>query len=194
MQPRDNIKMQAGTVSHRRNPKPRRPPEVRAWRTCRGLRAWRARKETHETEEARRVPAALTARAQQEGRRNDKERRLTLRESDRLIVAPGNSELSEPTGAKEATREYRSTGNPIRMTDGANWANHSGAPDQRVLVKSPVRENRPPGSVRGAPGNRCPYLDTPLALHRWLYSCRPQQKHPPDRKSHTTGRLAAPAR
>ena len=26
-------------------------------------------------------------------------------------------------------------------------------------VKSPVRENRPPGSVRGAPGNRRPYRD-----------------------------------
>jgi len=26
-------------------------------------------------------------------------------------------------------------------------------------LKSPVRENRPPGSVRGAPGNRRPYLD-----------------------------------
>ena len=30
---------------------------------------------------------------------------------------------------------------------------------ERVKVKSPVRENRTPGSVRGAPGNRCPYLD-----------------------------------
>ena len=28
-------------------------------------------------------------------------------------------------------------------------------------VKSPVREYRPPGSVRRAPGNRRPYLDTP---------------------------------
>jgi hypothetical protein len=28
-----------------------------------------------------------------------------------------------------------------------------------VEVKSPVRENRPPGSVRGAPGNRRPYRD-----------------------------------
>ena len=27
------------------------------------------------------------------------------------------------------------------------------------MVKSPVRENRPPGSVRGAPGNRRPYRD-----------------------------------
>jgi hypothetical protein len=26
-------------------------------------------------------------------------------------------------------------------------------------LKSPVRENRPPGSVRGAPGNWRPYLD-----------------------------------
>jgi len=30
---------------------------------------------------------------------------------------------------------------------------------ERVDLKSPVRENRPPGSVRGAPGNRRPYLD-----------------------------------
>ena len=30
---------------------------------------------------------------------------------------------------------------------------------ERVAVKSPVRENRPPGSVRGAPGNRRPYRD-----------------------------------
>ena len=30
---------------------------------------------------------------------------------------------------------------------------------ERVDLKSPVRENRPPGSVRGAPGNWRPYLD-----------------------------------
>ena len=30
---------------------------------------------------------------------------------------------------------------------------------ERVNVKSPVREYCSPGSVRGAPGNRCPYLD-----------------------------------
>jgi hypothetical protein len=58
---------------------------------CRGLRAWRARKEAHETEEARRVPAALTARAKQERSRNDKERRLTLRESDWPIVFHGRA-------------------------------------------------------------------------------------------------------
>ena len=30
---------------------------------------------------------------------------------------------------------------------------------ERVELKSPVREYRPPGSVRGASGNRRPYLD-----------------------------------
>ena len=30
---------------------------------------------------------------------------------------------------------------------------------ERVDLKSPVREYRPPGSVRGALGNRRPYLD-----------------------------------
>ena len=64
------------------------------WKACRGLRAWRARKEAHETEEARRVPAALIARAKQEGRRNDKQRRLALRESDRFIVFSGKAQAS----------------------------------------------------------------------------------------------------
>jgi hypothetical protein len=30
---------------------------------------------------------------------------------------------------------------------------------KRVVLKSPVREYCTPGSVRGASGNRCPYLD-----------------------------------
>ena len=75
-------------------------------KACRGLRAWRALKESHETEEARRVPAALTARAKQEGRRNDKKRRLTLRESDRLIVSSGKAQA--PTLEKGPTC-WRST-------------------------------------------------------------------------------------
>src|SRR5437667_5736194 len=36
----------------------------------------------------------------------------------------------------------------------------------RVGVKSPVREYRPPGSVRGAPGDRRPYLDH-RTTHEW---------------------------
>ena len=40
---------------------------------------------------------------------------------------------------------------------------------ERVDLKSPVRENRPPGSVRGAPGNRCPYLDMArTGTDRWI--------------------------
>ena len=77
------------------------PGTVRARTACRGLRAWRARKQTHGTEEARGVPAALIARAKQEGRRNDKKRRLALRESDRLIVSSGKA--SAPTLEKEPT-------------------------------------------------------------------------------------------
>ena len=63
------------------------PAKVRARRACRGLSAWRASKEAHGTKEARRAPAALTARAKQEGRRNEKERPLALRASDWRIVA-----------------------------------------------------------------------------------------------------------
>jgi hypothetical protein len=37
---------------------------------------------------------------------------------------------------------------------------------ERVMMKSPVRENRPPGSVRGAPGNRRPYRD-PVPILPW---------------------------
>ena len=105
----ESSQTQAGTVSAYRNPKRRRPLQVRAWKACRGLRAWRARKETHGTEEARRVPAALTARAKQEGRRNDKKRRLTLRESDRLIVSSGKAQAPKlekgPTGQRSPHRQ-----------------------------------------------------------------------------------------
>ena len=67
--------------------------KVRTRRVCRGLRAWRARKETHGTKEARRVPAALNARAKQEGRRNDKKCLLTLRESDRFVVSSRKAQV-----------------------------------------------------------------------------------------------------
>jgi len=39
---------------------------------------------------------------------------------------------------------------------------------ERVVEKSPVRENRPPGSVRGAPDNRRPYRDPSTKLRRCL--------------------------
>ena len=44
---------------------------------------------------------------------------------------------------------------------------------ERVDLKSPVRENRPPGSVRGAPGNRRPYRDSEWAGLRERHACWP---------------------
>jgi hypothetical protein len=70
-----------------RNPTCVRPIKVRTHTICRGLRAWRAWKVTHETGEALGVPAALTTRAKQVRTRKIKQRVLkTLRESDWLIV------------------------------------------------------------------------------------------------------------
>jgi hypothetical protein len=40
-----------------------------------------------------------------------------------------------------------------------SWQTFLQAITTRVELKSPVRENCTPGSVRGAPGNRRPYLD-----------------------------------
>src|SRR2546423_15248338 len=97
--------MQAGMVSKCPNPILRDPLKVRDSKACRGLRAWRARKRTHETEEARRVPAALTTRAKQEGQRNDKKRRLSLRESDRHIVSSSNFAQAEPKLEKGPTSQ-----------------------------------------------------------------------------------------
>jgi hypothetical protein len=59
----------------------------------------------------------------------------------------GADVLAKPTQATRAVRMTDPTGKP------------SCERRRRVNTKSPVREYRPPGSVRGAPGNRCPYLD-----------------------------------
>lgn len=40
---------------------------------------------------------------------------------------------------------------------------------ERVNLKSPVRENRPPGSVRGAAGNRRPYRDMVFLVFGFLH-------------------------
>jgi len=75
----------------------------------------------------------------------------------------GADVLAKHTQATCAVRLTDSTGKP------------SCARRRRANTKSPVREYRPPGSVRGAPGNRCPYLDnfakrtTSERPTRWLY-------------------------
>ena len=47
---------------------------------------------------------------------------------------------------------------------------------ERVDLKSPVRENRPPGSVRGAPGNRRPYRDFSVQFTggAFVLTCQPR--------------------
>jgi hypothetical protein len=54
-----------------------------------------------------------------------------------------------------------------RKNDGSKRANLPAGDTPRVSLKSPVRANCTPGSVRGAPGNRCPYLDNRLATICW---------------------------
>src|SRR2546423_9342950 len=96
-------------VSEYQNPERRVPRLVRDSKACRGLRAWRASKQTHGTEEVRRVPAALTTRAKQEGWRNDKKRHLALRKSDRPIVSNRKAQVrrweKEPTGQRSPHRQ-----------------------------------------------------------------------------------------
>ena len=58
-------------------------------------------------------------------------------------------------GANRSTQSAQAT-RTVRTTE-EDWQTFLRA--KRVDLKSPVRENRPPGSVRGAPGNRRPYRD-----------------------------------
>ena len=43
---------------------------------------------------------------------------------------------------------------------------------KRVYLKSPVRENRTPGSVGGQPGNRLSYPDVRQANLAFLLGCK----------------------
>ena len=95
----------------------KRPLKVRARRACRGLRAWRAWKETHGTKETRTAPAALTARAKQERRRNDKKRSRAVRESDGYIAPSGKAASPEAgEGAHRATQSAQAT-STVRTTE-----------------------------------------------------------------------------
>jgi len=68
-------------------------------------------------------------------------------------------------GADSSTQPAKET-SAVRTTE-SRWPTSLRA-SRRVEMKSPVRENRPPGSVRGAPGNRRPYRD----------QCRMQNRFP----------------
>jgi hypothetical protein len=72
-------------------------------------------------------------------------------------ASEGANSLTKPTQATSSVRMTEQTGKP------------SCERRRRVRLKSPVRENRPPGSVRGAPGNRRPYRD--IRIKR-VHGCR----------------------
>ena len=69
------------------------------------------------------------------------------RQGASLEAGEGADVLAKPTQATRAVRMTDQTGQP------------SCERRRRVSTKSPVREYCTPGSVRGAPGNRRPYLD-----------------------------------
>src|ERR1017187_7768909 len=68
-----------------------------------------------------------------------------------------DASLEAGEGANRLTKHAQAT--RCRKNDGSTLANLPAGDTQRVSLRSPVREYCTPGSVRGAPGNRCPYLD-----------------------------------
>ena len=68
-----------------------------------------------------------------------------------------DASLEAGEGTNRLTKHAQAT--RCRKNDGSTLANLPASDTRRVSLKSPVRANRTPGSVRGAPGNRCPYLD-----------------------------------
>jgi hypothetical protein len=136
---------------------------VRLRRVCRRLRAWQVKREFAETWEALRFPGVLTARTNRVGLLNlKKSSRGARRDSDRSIVARGNPAQARPTRVKGLTHRRRTQ----KETSSVRMTGSAGQPPcvhrekaQAGDVKSPVRENCSPGSVRGARSNPRPYLD-----------------------------------
>ena len=71
-----------------------------------------------------------------------------------------DASLEAGEGANRLTKHAPATRG--RKNDGSTLANLPAGDTPRVSLRSPVREYCPPGSVRGAPGNRCPDLDDHL--------------------------------
>jgi hypothetical protein len=87
----------------------------------------------------------------QEGSSQKKQGFRSVHSSQRQGASPDTGQ-----GADTTTQPAQET-SAVRTTE-SSWRTSLRA-SERVAVKSPVRENRPPGSVRGAPGNRRPYRD-----------------------------------
>ena len=83
------------------------------------------------------------------------------RKSDSSNSSPWQGvRLEAGEGANRLTKHAQAT--RCRKNDGSTLANLPAGDIPRVSLRSPVRANRTPGSVRGAPGNRCPYLDSKI--------------------------------
>ena len=87
---------------------------------------------------------------------------MTTRESDPLIVLRERESRSHGEGADSHTEPAQETLTGHEGPEIAMRTSLQGIAKRRwkrVWLKSPVRENRTPGSVRGASGNRRPYRD-----------------------------------
>ena len=109
------------------------------------------------------------------------------RQEERPEVRPGvgfvqsslrqDASLEAGKGANRLTKHAQAT--RCRKNDGTTLANLPAGDTPRVSLRSPVREYCTPGSVRGAPGNRCPDLDNDLRFSHG-HDCRsspPRDEH-----------------
>ena len=102
----------------------------------------------------------VPARAGRRSRPKEGEPKTTW-ESDQLIVLSERESRAQGEGADVDTKPTKETLTRHEgLDDSANLpVGNSAVMRKRVFMKSPVRENRTPGSVRGASGNRRPYRD-----------------------------------
>jgi hypothetical protein len=146
---------------------PRRPQpvarEISQWRAHRGMDRKKARMNYHPGNSSQNV----TIRRAQGLRAAGEVHRGVQRQEERPEARQGvgfvhsspwqDVSLEAGEGANRLTKHAQAT--RCRKNDGSTLANLPASDTQRVSVRSPVRANRTPGSVRGALGNRRPYLD-----------------------------------